>query len=728
METLSVDLENCYGIRKLKDTFDLKIKDKNKGVYSIYAPNGFMKSSLARTFDDLSKGNASKDIIFPERETKVKILVDEQPINPEHILVIKPYEESYSSKQMSLLLVNETLKEQYEVAVNTIESKKSELEKAIKKLSGVSGRKQPALSMLCRDYERSERDIFELLEELNKEDSTPQQYSGIKYQELFNDKTISILESGTISNELNEYIQIYDKLIDDSPILSKKFNHQNAHTISKSLNDTGFFSAYHTVNMHINGKKQEFATYSQLQDLINEEQKKVLENDQLSKKFDAVDKKLGGNADAKRFRDYLDEHKEIVPELADYPALKRNLWRSYIGTLTEQCRDLIDSYYENQSIITEITTQASEEKTSWENVVNIFNQRFNVPFRVSVDNQEDVILHSAVPSISFNFDDGREAKNVDEKQLLQVLSQGERRALYILNILFEVEARKIRRDDMLLIIDDIADSFDYKNKYAIIEYLKELSDLDKFKILFLTHNFDFHRTICSRVGIYGDKRLFTTKNEDGIQLGREKYQKDVLLHWKSQLQRDKKCVLACIPFARNLAEYCGKQEEQSMLTALLHLKPETSQITVGDLQSIYRNIFTDKDKVELQNPVQVVHDLLLEESKKIVQEENDTAELEHKIIIAMAIRLLAEKYMITKVNDDEFVASITKNQTSELFNKFIQSYNNEADTIHLLEQVNIITPENIHLNSFMYEPILDMSVQQLVRLYNGVEALLEEID
>jgi ABC-type dipeptide/oligopeptide/nickel transport system ATPase component len=29
----------------------------------------------------------------------------------------------------------------------------------------------------------------------------------------------------------------------------------------------------------------------------------------------------------------------------------------------------------------------------------------------------------------------------------------------------------------LLIIDDIADSFDYKNKYSIIQYLKDLADL-----------------------------------------------------------------------------------------------------------------------------------------------------------------------------------------------------------------------------------------------------------
>jgi wobble nucleotide-excising tRNase len=60
----------------------------------------------------------------------------------------------------------------------------------------------------------------------------------------------------------------------------------------------------------------------------------------------------------------------------------------------------------------------------------------------------------------------------DISKLLTVLSNGEKKALYILNIIFEIEERKKTSMDNLLIFDDIADSFDYKNKYAIIEYLR----------------------------------------------------------------------------------------------------------------------------------------------------------------------------------------------------------------------------------------------------------------
>lgn len=46
MDRVKVDLENCYGIKKLQHNFDFK-KEK---VYAIYAPNGVMKTSFAQAF------------------------------------------------------------------------------------------------------------------------------------------------------------------------------------------------------------------------------------------------------------------------------------------------------------------------------------------------------------------------------------------------------------------------------------------------------------------------------------------------------------------------------------------------------------------------------------------------------------------------------------------------------------------------------------------------------
>lgn len=61
------------------------------------------------------------------------------------------------------------------------------------------------------------------------------------------------------------------------------------------------------------------------------------------------------------------------------------------------------------------------------------------------------------------------------------------------------------------------------------------------------------------------------------------------------------------------------------------------------------------------------------------------------------------------------------NQTRELFNAYKQFGSQEK--IKILEEVNIMTPENIHLNSFMYEPILDMDINELLNLYQKVKVL-----
>ena len=52
MDKLSVSLENCYGIKKLSYTFDF-----TKGnVVAIYARNGLMKTSLAKTMKKIQLG------------------------------------------------------------------------------------------------------------------------------------------------------------------------------------------------------------------------------------------------------------------------------------------------------------------------------------------------------------------------------------------------------------------------------------------------------------------------------------------------------------------------------------------------------------------------------------------------------------------------------------------------------------------------------------------------
>lgn len=90
----------------------------------------------------------------------------------------------------------------------------------------------------------------------------------------------------------------------------------------------------------------------------------------------------------------------------------------------------------------------------------------------------------------------------------------------------------------------------------------------------------------------------------------------------------------------------------------------------------------------------------------------------------MAIRLKSESYLIREINDNPFWTAITKNQTFELIKRFKTDFHTRTNEILLLDQINLMTPENIHLNSFMYEPILDMANDHLKQLYNDTKTML----
>lgn len=719
MQRLSLKLENCYGIGQLIQEFNFT----QAKAYSIYAPNGFMKTSLSKTFFDLSKDAASSDLIHTDRLSK-RIIQDENgvDIKGESVFVIEPYNQDFVSEKTSLLLVNQAIKKQYDEALLKIEDKKDSLLKKIKQLSGLTGRTVTPETELLRCF--GQISFFDLLESLEAEvnGKVDDRLAGVTYGELFNDKTIPLLESGQIRTQLKEYIETYDELVDKSPILSKTFNHYHAKTVHKNLSENGFFSANHSVNLFNGVSKEEITSAEVLETRIEDEKKKILSDDNLNKKFEEIDKKLT-TADLRKFREYLVDNKDIVAELADYKKFQKNILIAYLSSQRDMVNNLLLEYRGGKQVIQNAVSAAKSEKTEWEEVVRLFNERFAVPFKIEVGNQEEVILKGSSPQIAFTFqdEDKSKSKEVDKSLLLKVLSQGEKRALYILNILFELNARKKQGAETLIIADDIADSFDYKNKYAIVEYLKEITQLSNFYSIFLTHNFDFHRTIGGRLNIPRENRLFAVKNGRNLSLKQEKYQKNPFETWKANFGNSR-YVVSAIPFVRNLAEYCGRDAEFLKLTSLLHLKTDTKTTTIKDIEGIYQVILNNAG-LTLADPNKLVIDLVFELADAIQAESNETAELESKIILSIAIRLHAEKFMVRKIADQVFVDAIKKNQTIELLKRFRNDFSTDAQSIALLEQVNLMTPENIHLNSFMYEPILDMAPEHLKRLYAEVKIL-----
>ena len=721
MKILKVSLENCYGIKKLQKEFDFS----QKRAFAIYAPNGSMKTSLAQTFKDIAESAQSKDRIFPTRICNRKITSENGKELPEqNVYVIRPYDDDNIShtEKTSTLLVDSKLRKEYETLHIEIDKSKDALLKALKEGSGTKKDIEKEISSaFTKSDDQFKIALFRIASELSTQKDAP--FADVQYDTIFDDKVQSFLGTKDVKAAIENYIKKYNELLTASTYFKKGiFNYYNAATIAKSLADNGFFDAQHTVNLNA-ATKTEITSQAQLEELIKKEKETILKDAALRKQFTQIEKLIQKNATVRDFEAYLAEHEEILSELSNIEIFKEKIWKSYLKANIDLYNDLIKKYEAAEKRKDAIEKEASKQRTQWESVIEIFNNRFFVPFKLTAKNRIPVILgQEAILSLDFTFEEGADKATVEKNDLMRALSTGEKRAFYILNIIFEVEARKKEKQETLFIVDDIADSFDYKNKYAIIQYLKEISEEKTFYQIILTHNFDFFRTINSRFIPY-DHCLMALKSADGISLEQATGIKNVFVNdWKQNFFTDPKKRIASIPFIRNLIEFTKSDQDPDFikLTSLLHWKSDSSTITQKELDAIFNKVFGTTGAS--RNPNDKMLDIILHEANECLNASTGI-NFENKIVLSIAIRIFAEKYIVAKINDPSFIATISENQTSKLMTKYQQLFSTETDTIRTLQNVMLMTPENIHLNSFMYEPILDMSDEHLRKLYTEVSAL-----
>jgi hypothetical protein len=213
------------------------------------------------------------------------------------------------------------------------------------------------------------------------------------------------------------------------------------------------------------------------------------------------------------------------------------------------------------------------------------------------------------------------------------------------------------------------------------------------------------------------------KNPTGITLKQATGIKNVFVKdWKPNFYIDSKKKIACIPFIRNMVEYTRGDTDPAFikLTSLLHWKTDSPGIKQGDVDVIYNAVFgTTGGSADAAKPML---DLIKQEAGACVGA-GDGINFENKIVLSIAIRLQAEQFMTAKLADPVFVAAIKANQTQTLLAEYTKKFAGDTATIKILQRVVLMTPENIHLNSFMYEPIVDMSDEHLRKLYTDVLGL-----
>ena len=182
-----------------------------------------------------------------------------------------------------------------------------------------------------------------------------------------------------------------------------------------------------------------------------------------------------------------------------------------------------------------------------------------------------------------------------------------------------------------------------------------------------------------------------------------------------------------IPFVRNLVEYTdGDADDKYLkLTSCLHLKADTMAITDQDVIDIVKNYVKGRNYARVASGRQV-YDIIIATADAILTEAAvDEVLIENKIVLSMACRLKAEQYLKRQLlaaglTDANLV--VTSIQTAE-WTKLLKQHCPNDPKKDVIEQVKMMTPEIIHINSFMYEPLIDLSVHHLMELYRECSRL-----
>lgn len=748
MNKLCIKLKNCYGIKELKET-EFSFEKSNVNV--IYAKNGLMKTSLAKVFKKFQDGKEReiKDEIFGNGPVITEIKVDDNDIQKEEIFVIKPFESFYESANVASLLINNELNTQLEEVLGLRNTFLKILEtKSGLKISKVSQGKTifELEPKMLDDFHFEEKSFLQNMDNFEIT-SIDYNFENIKYLDIFNGSVIKKIESDGFQSKIQDFLVKSDKIYAEYNFLDKgNFTLPKLEEVEKRLEINSFFVKLNEIVLDGNDEPLDL---TDLKAKIGEIKAQL----QDTAEFREIEKLLS-DVKGRDLIEIIEKNPEIIEELTlvNLDEFRKKLWRSYIKYEEDNFNILKTRY----SLLKEQIEDLNIDETLWREAIDIFNDRFTLPFKMDIDNLTSSIIGESPPKVIFKFCDKKNVDDCgdddwitldrDELEKSDTLSQGEKRALYLLNIIFDIE--KIRKENQktLFIIDDIADSFDYKNKYAIIEYLEDISKIDNCYMIILTHNFDFYRTISSRLDMDRKNKFHAINSGSEIQIEEEHYQKQPFNYWKENL--DKKHITALIPFVRNLIDYgvdkkindfSGIEEDSLFLTNLLHLKDNTKNITFGQLKKVYKEYIGNDDFDSTINDLDKVYDLIIDLADNQIAD-NDL-NLENKIIFAISIRLKAEEFMKREIlnssemftwknkrietngNNEEFLYFVEngKNQTRELFKGFIQIRND--DGVKVLGSVNIMTPENIHLNSFMYEPILDMDIVELKNLYGKVKNL-----
>lgn len=719
---------NGFGILKL----DIEHTNTFEQNAIIYSSNGTFKSSFSHAFHHLSLGTGDTvtDRLNIDKTTngfKCKIEIDgkiygETDQIPN--LIVYSRELNEDSNWMKEDTVNQLI---------VSKEYKKELEKINKSISSIRGyfdaqiKSNKLDTILQSNTEAMKFDDFTSLDDLIQNIEDLENLEEIDFPKEFDLKKLSqkayaAIDTKDFESSAKSLVNYVEKEI-KGRFFDKDFGIDGSLSIVKEFQKINFLNQYRKIVLIDRETSEEyiFDDHIKFAEFINLEIEKIIgSNPEIKKQKESLDKVIGNTVESGKIKEnlkdlewikfYSNGRKNII-----HSALKRILDKE---TILNHKNELIGQ----RKNVRALEKKVVGEKTDFETALNIHKLRFKPPFSISIENKMNTILNLSLPEFIIKPNKNLESKK-DYNETRTILSTGERNAFDIINLIVKYETIANKKK-AIVILDDIVESFDYGNRIAFIEYIKEMNDYGS-KVIVLTHNFEFYRTLTKRLDkVFKQFSCYNTNGLITITKGTDLYFKNGSMFKISDRSNEshrnltfEESFISSLPFVREVSEFTDTEEKY---TDLFHIKEVSKNITVSQVINDIKSSFFKYEICDSAKSLLTLdknyYDFVIETCENVSKKQIGNFDIYRKIILAIGCRIKVEKLMI---NDDyTLLHDITKDQTRKLYKKIGLGLTEEFSGI--VERVLLCTSEFIHLNAFLYEPLVDIPPSELVMLFKDL--------
>lgn len=706
MELFLKKVENAFGIKSLHLNLE---NDKKMYQELIYSKNGSFKTSFSNTLYNLSNGTLEN--VF-DRLTDEKAILDISIL--ENGKEIKNFDNRFVVFSREIYEQHSKLLSDYssELETLTIDKKNSEYIKELlteetieiklqvdNYLKGTGLNFEILLNMFSNLEDGYLDRIIQLLNTIINHEA--QDISEINIKKIYQ-KAYDIVDQNEFQSKISNYIQVLENKI-NAQLFDKNFNENNCLQFINNVDKAKYLSETKSRGLFL--KDKVYYDIDEVKKIFEEEIKKISKDPEIIEQSKEITKLMGTAKESEFLKESIQKNPLLVKQLS---AGRKNILLSYLKSSSIDYNYWLEVVKKAKKELNNVLKIAQDKQTNFERAIEIYKNRFHPIFDIKIVNKAESMLGIKTPTITFYHNRYCEIP-VSETKLSQILSSGEKTTLNILK--FIVEYENCKKYHPFIILDDIVETFDYSNRYAFMEYINDLVNLEVPTIV-MTHNFEFYRTVSKRIPKL--RKSVASANSNGI----------VDIRTNNRINKNMENILKCsnvydffcaIPYLREIKTIL--LDDTKTLDSCLHYKENTSKLQIKDIllhfpRNAIKNLKIDGSDIYIEKLFEISDNLSGFDDFDIVK----------KTILSLSCRLLIERKIIA--NNFNLLSDINTNQTAQLLDLYGEKL--FPDVKKYLEAVQLSTPEFIHANAFMYEPLIDINGKYLLELYNEIKKIPDE--